>query len=149
MGDRTFFTHNLNTVYHIMKLFVDEFIRKAKLFCIYCINEDVWIKNLPFIWLLFSGSTNRRHCNTSLFWEGKKYTKCWLLFQGLPVAKQVVYFFTKLRPGALASTLFTYKKNVYKMEVIVEFIIFLFTEINNALNLQKVRRTYQGDINYF
>ena len=35
------------------------------------------------------------------------------------------------------------------MEVIVEFIIFLFTEINNALNLQKVRRTYQGDINYF
>ena len=67
----TFFTHNLNTVYHIMKLFVDEFIRKAKFFCIYCINEDVWIKNLSFIWLLLSGSINRSHCNASLFWERK------------------------------------------------------------------------------
>ena len=29
------------------------------------------------------------YCNTSLCWEEEKDTKCWLLIQGLTVAKQV------------------------------------------------------------
>ena len=38
-----------------MTLFVCKFIRQAKLFCIYCINEDVGLWK-PLFGLLFSGS---------------------------------------------------------------------------------------------
>ena len=75
------FTHSLNTD-HIMTLFANKFIRQAKLFCIYCIDEDVG-------WLPISGSINRNHCivlqHKSLL-GGEKYSKCWLIIQGLTVA---------------------------------------------------------------
>ena len=75
------FTHSLNTD-HVMTLFADKFIRQAKLFCIYCIDEDVG-------WLPISGSINRNHCialqHKSLL-GGEKYSKCWLIIQGLTVA---------------------------------------------------------------
>ena len=75
------FTHSLNTD-HIMTLFADKFIRQAKLFCIYCIDEDVG-------WLPISGSINRNHCialqHKSLL-GGEKYSECWLIIQGLTVA---------------------------------------------------------------
>ena len=54
-----------------MTLFVYKLIRQAKFFCIYCINEDVGKFSL------------------SIVLGGEKYTKCWLLIQGLPGAKQV------------------------------------------------------------
>ena len=41
----------------------------------------------------------------SIVLGGEKYTKCGQLIQGFTVAKQVVYFSPKLRPGALATSL--------------------------------------------
>ena len=73
-----------------MTVFVYKSIRQAKLFCIYCINEDVGIQKPVFdSHFLVHAEVITLHRNASLFWEAKKYTKRWQLVEGLTVAKPV------------------------------------------------------------
>ena len=69
----SFFTHNLNTVYQIMTLFVYKIIRQAKLSCIYSISEDVGLYK-PFFYYYFplvSTKVIALHYNTTFLREGK------------------------------------------------------------------------------
>ena len=77
-----------------MTHFVYQLIRQAKIFCIVLMKtleyQNVFF--LFFFFLPFFGIINISHCftlqNKSLLGR-EKYAKCWLLIQGITVAKQV------------------------------------------------------------